>query len=236
VNFGRRGVFLKMIRAKLGELAGRNILELGGGGPNYRLLALRKWAGANVTALDFSPVALEQVKQVFHLHREAVQVIHANLLDWQPNRTYDVVTHWGVIEHFSDPAPVLRVSQQCLTPPGSLLFSMPNMHAWASVFWRKWAPANWSTHVLHEVPAIDQACHATQLRLVELFYFGVPSLQVAHWEHQGWMPSLVGRLQQLAKVSGLIFPYYHVVGGKRISMHRGVLAVNTRASSWKNVA
>ena len=57
-QFGRDGAFMRMIRRHVRDLAGQRVLEVGAGA-NYRLLALRRWAGAHVTGVDYSGVGLE---------------------------------------------------------------------------------------------------------------------------------------------------------------------------------
>src|SRR5436305_1661250 len=61
---GRNGIFLRTMRRHLGTWEKPSVLELGGGAA-YRLLALAKWAGARVTAIDYSPVGIEQTETIF---------------------------------------------------------------------------------------------------------------------------------------------------------------------------
>jgi D-arabinose 1-dehydrogenase-like Zn-dependent alcohol dehydrogenase len=41
------------------------VLEIGGGGTNSRLLAMAKWMGADVTALDYSKQGLDVIQRLF---------------------------------------------------------------------------------------------------------------------------------------------------------------------------
>lgn len=71
------------------------ILELGAGqGANLR--ALRRFLpGAHLSALELNPQACE----VLHATGSADQVIHASLLDWEPDQTWDLVLTKGLLIH-----------------------------------------------------------------------------------------------------------------------------------------
>ena len=62
--YGIKGTFLKVVRATIGDVRGKNVLELGRGGMNYRLLALHKWVQANVCVVVHKAELDEIFKQI----------------------------------------------------------------------------------------------------------------------------------------------------------------------------
>jgi SAM-dependent methyltransferase len=213
-----------MALGQLGDVRGLRILEVGGGGPNARLLALRKWGGAEISVIDYSATALELLTRYFVSNEEKLEGVEGDFLthDFGGQR-FDVITHWGVLEHFDDPGPILRRSAQLLAPGGRTLFTMPNMLAWAAALWRTKAPENWSVHVLHSDDAIAAACERSGLRLERSFYAGLPFVFDTSWEWRGPVAGLLRFTQRGIGVGTRYLPLYPI-RGPRISKERGFLA------------
>lgn len=222
--YGRHGIFTKLISQKLGDIRDQSVLELGGGGLNFRLLVMAKWLGAKVTALDYSTEGLEVLRRLFAANGCEGTFIQQDISDWQPEQKYDLVTHWGVAEHFLDPRQILEKSVISLKPGGKVLFSMPNMTAVGAALWRKWAPDNWSKHVLHDsstLQAILVDLGATQF---SAFHFGIPMVKIADWEQPSLLQLPVNLLQKVASASARVAPVFHRVGHSSFSMERGFMA------------
>lgn len=92
---------------------------------------------------------------------------------------YDIVTHWGLAEHFDDPLPVMQVSARLMDRDGLLVFTMPNMQAVGAGLWRFFAPKNHGAHVFHSDEAIVRAATAAGLIPVRTFHAGLPLLRMA---------------------------------------------------------
>lgn len=220
-QYGRNGYFLRLLRRKLGPLDGIRVVELGGA-CSLALLALTKWHGAQVTAVDYSPEGLELTTRLFEANHCKVELVEADFLNWKPTCQYDAVTHYGVLEHFTDPAVLMRLSAQLLAPNARLLFSMPNMRALGAYFWRKWSPELWSKHIYHSEAAVEKACAAVGLSLAETFHFGKPMVQQCPWERTGMMQNMVTFGQRVADQTGELPILDRGMGW--ISAHRGFLA------------
>src|SRR5207249_2403070 len=108
-----------------------DVVELGGAG-SYFLLALAKWERARATAVDYSPPGSALTREIFAANHEAVRTICEDIFEWQPAEKFDAVLHFGLIEHFADPEPLLRKSAELLKDGGQLVFTMPNMQAWGA--------------------------------------------------------------------------------------------------------
>lgn len=222
--FGRNGMFRKLIQARLGNIDGARVLEFGGGGNNLRLLSMAKWMGANVTALDFSQEGLQIVRQLFRTNGCSGEFIEADLCEWTPTDKYDFVVHWGVLEHFVDPWPILQKTDDALKAGGGVLFSMPNMEAAAARLWEKWSPDNWSKHVFHSNELVEGTLKKLGFSDIECFYFGIPFFKTAEWERSGLSQRLVDFLQKIGSASARVLPVCHRMGHRLVSMERGFCA------------
>jgi len=223
--YGKSGLFARLIQDRLGSIEGKSILELGGGGENKRLLSMSKWMGADVTALDFSDEGLKVVKELFEINQCSGNFINGDICNWESDQQYDAVVHWGVLEHFIDPKPMLEKSFSALKDNGTLLFSMPNMEAIGAHLWKSWCPDNWSKHVLHSRELIEQTLQDIGFSRIKSFHYGVPCLKAAQWEVASLAQHPIDALQKVCSVSARLMPIFHKYGNKHISMERGFIAV-----------
>ena len=223
--YGKNGLFAKLIHERLGSLKGSRILELGGGGENKRLLSMKKWMDADVTALDFSDEGLKVVKELFDINQCSGHFLNADICSWVPDQQYDTVVHWGVLEHFIDPGPMLEKSYCALKNNGRLLFSMPNMEAVGAQLWKNWCPENWSKHVFHSKELIEKTLNEIGFSTIESFHYGVPFLKGAEWEIDAMGQRPIDLLQKVCSASARVVPIFHKYGNKHISMERGFIAV-----------
>lgn len=228
--FGPNGIFMRILGKQCGELAGKRILELGGGGHNYRLLSLRKWAGAEVTALDFSELSLQQLAELFKMHSEPVRLIQSDFFQ-QPDPVdegaFDVVCHWGVIEHFQPPELILEASRKYLKPGGMLIFSLPNLNSWGAKLFKRYSPECWATHYPYAAGELIRALDSSNWGRPEFQFFGYPALKYAPWERPHKMLKLIDVLQKLAILSSFVVPY-HRLGSEKFSLE---LMVQARRSA-----
>ena len=109
-----------------------------------------------------------------------------------------------------------------LRPGGRVLFSMPNMEAWAARAWARFSPRNWSRHVLHDAASLRRACAAAGLEFEREFHFGGVALQMAAWEHPGLVPALLGFGQRVVRYASRRLGI--AIDSRRLSQHRWVLA------------
>ena len=98
---GRHGWYLRA----LPPFNGKRVVELGGAG-SYILLGIAK-QGATVTAVDYSQVGIALTREIFAANGEAVRTYCADVFTWEPAERFDAVVHFGLIEHFEDPLPLL---------------------------------------------------------------------------------------------------------------------------------
>jgi 2-polyprenyl-3-methyl-5-hydroxy-6-metoxy-1,4-benzoquinol methylase len=101
------------------ELSGKNVLEVGcGSGVHTRLLAA---AGANVSAVDLTPTAVELTTKRLALEGLLADVREADAESLPfPTASFDFVWSWGVIHHSADTQRVIAEIARVLRPGGRL--------------------------------------------------------------------------------------------------------------------
>jgi 2-polyprenyl-3-methyl-5-hydroxy-6-metoxy-1,4-benzoquinol methylase len=115
----------------LDALAGKKVLEIGCGmGLHTRTMAA---AGADVTAIDLTPTAVEATQQ-----RLALEGLRATVLQQDaetlpfPDRSFDFVWSWGVIHHSSRTGRIVRQIARVLKPTGEARVMVYNREGMAA--------------------------------------------------------------------------------------------------------
>jgi 2-polyprenyl-3-methyl-5-hydroxy-6-metoxy-1,4-benzoquinol methylase len=115
-------LYARRARRMLRQLSGKNpkVLDIGCG----RGLLLRAFQqnGCDVTGTEFSDDACRFAREVLKL---PVRVGLLHELNF-PDRSFDVVVMWHVLEHVSDPRPTLAEVSRILRPGGVFLVGVPN--------------------------------------------------------------------------------------------------------------
>lgn len=227
-TWGPHGAFLGLLRRHHGDVRGQRVIEIGGA-YSLRLLSLAKYGGARATALDFAENGLRATAALFRANGCKVESVLADVFAWQPEERFDVACHWGVLEHFTEPAKLLRASRELVRPGGAVIFSMPNLAAYGARWWQEYAPQNYRTHVYHPEEAIAAACTEAGLELRARYHWGVPLAQIAPWERGPvWLQALTA-VNLGALALGRLLPVWRW-GHPRVSMERGFVAVRTEAT------
>jgi 2-polyprenyl-3-methyl-5-hydroxy-6-metoxy-1,4-benzoquinol methylase len=225
-EFGPRGAFLRTMRRHVGPDAFRAaaVVELGGAASRF-LLDLALWEKARVTAVDYSPVGIEQTRALFARHGVDGQAVEADMFTWHGgDGAFDVVTHWGVLEHFDDPAPTLAVSARLARPGGLVVFTMPNLAARGAALWKRFAPDNFAKHVYHSDAVVRAACEAAGLVIERQFHAGPPLVRMAPPERGGAAAQLTNVLHAALCGLGTLAPGLYVDGTPWLSSQRGFVA------------
>lgn len=114
------------------ELTGKDVLEIGcGTGVHTRLLA---GAGANVTAIDLTPTAVELTTRRLTLAGLLANVVEADAESMPfPDASFDFVWSWGVIHHSENTQQVIGEIARVLRPGGRLAFMV--YHRTSLTYW-----------------------------------------------------------------------------------------------------
>jgi 2-polyprenyl-3-methyl-5-hydroxy-6-metoxy-1,4-benzoquinol methylase len=109
------------VRAKLGPLAGKKLLDFGCG--LGRLCQVAEEYGIRATGIEPDANAREKACKSSGLRAYASL---GSLREAQPEAKFDIVTMWDVIEHLREPWKELKELSTMLRPGGCLLLSTPN--------------------------------------------------------------------------------------------------------------
>jgi SAM-dependent methyltransferase len=134
----------RLVRRRLGGFAGLRAIEVGAGRAlNGFLFAER---GAEVAALDSSPVALEQAAALFRAHGLALDTVAGDVFHPPAELLgrHDVCMSYGLCEHFLGErrGEIVRAHLALLRPGGLALLGVPNRlspvyRLWMSVLKRR---------------------------------------------------------------------------------------------------
>jgi SAM-dependent methyltransferase len=122
-----------------------------GCGSGFYLATLRR-LGWVVDGVEISEDAARHARE---LNDIAVRVGSAEMiLPDLPDRSFDLVTMWHVLEHLHDPRAVLSQVARVLRPDGLLMLEVPNFAgACSRVFRSSWAPLEPPRHLFQFTPA-----------------------------------------------------------------------------------
>ena len=107
---------------------GKRILEVGAGTgyDSVHLAAL----GGHIYALDLTTVALQLTREASEQHGAVVRLVAGDTLYLPfPDESFDLDFSQGLLEHFSDPRPVIREQARVLLPGGHLLVDVPQRYS-----------------------------------------------------------------------------------------------------------
>ncbi len=112
---------------KVTSLAGKRVLEVGAGSGRDALDCLA--AGGQVITLDYTLESLRIVRQLAERRGQRIDLVcaDANHLPFR-DQSLEVVFHQGLMEHFRDPAALLREQHRVLRRGGHLLVDVPQRY------------------------------------------------------------------------------------------------------------
>ena len=124
-----------LILARLGEGRGRRALDVGAADGFLAELMTRQ--GWQVTALERDPAQAAKARGRCH----EVIVADLDVASPQLHGVFDAIVYGDVLEHVSDPLPVLVGLNRSLAPDGRVIVSVPNVaHLWIrlSLLFGRW--------------------------------------------------------------------------------------------------
>ena len=126
----RCGAFelIRVFRRFLEPESGNRLLEMGCGGSKY-LPWLAREMGFQVEGVDYTNEGCELARRNLEAAGVTGTIHCVDFLSLGPEFAgrFDVVTSYGVLEHFAEPVTVLKAFAGCLRPGGTLITFVPNM-------------------------------------------------------------------------------------------------------------
>ncbi|MCK4589172.1 MAG: class I SAM-dependent methyltransferase [Nanoarchaeota archaeon] len=94
--------------------------------PGRFMIAFNKLFGYQVTGIDYCDLKQTEIN-LKDAGVENVQLIKEDFNIFSPKQRYDVVSSFGFIEHFDDPAQQIEKMVKILNPGGYLVMDLPNL-------------------------------------------------------------------------------------------------------------
>jgi SAM-dependent methyltransferase len=153
----------------------KNAIELGGF-PGYYSIYLKKYQHLTTTLFDYyiHDGIIKELLVKNGLQEGDIQIIEADLFNYTPQQLYDMVLSFGLIEHFSDTAAIIKTHLQFLKPGGTLFITLPNFTGVNGWVQRKFDLENYNKHYIDCMnPAfLAETCRQLGLKNIEAYYHG----------------------------------------------------------------
>jgi 2-polyprenyl-3-methyl-5-hydroxy-6-metoxy-1,4-benzoquinol methylase len=132
--------------------SGGKVIELGSA-PGKCALTLARLTQCVPYGVEYTKTGAALNRRLFEAHRVATSnVFEASFLDntflASQEESYDVVSSFGVLEHFENPRLVIENHVRLLRPGGTLVVSIPNFIGWNGLFRDSFDPTIKPTHNL----------------------------------------------------------------------------------------
>lgn len=216
-----------------GEILGRLIKEKGiktaielGGFPGYYTIYLTKYQKLDTTLFDYyiHRDIIRQLLAANGLTEQDITIIEADLFNYTPEKQYDLVTSFGLIEHFQDTKAIIETHLQFLKPGGTLFITLPNfvgVNGWVQ---RKFDLDNYNKHNIKSMnlQLLADSCKALGLKEVECYYSGKFSIWL---ENKAEQSSLAKAFVKALWFAGKVFTKVIPVESKALSPYIVLKAV-----------
>ncbi len=164
---------------------------------------------ANAAGLDYSDTGIRNCKELFAAMSLSIDLYQDDFFSNKlPKQSFDVVTSFGLIEHFDDPREAVAKHIELLKPGGLALIVVPNYASIYGRLQRHYDPANLALHNLSImepgalVALVDPGIGAT----VTAYPYGSMSLRLVNLDKK--LPrALATLLTLIVNGVGLIQPF-----------------------------
>jgi len=214
------------ILAKL--IAEKNIktaIELGGF-PGYYAAYLKKYQHLDTTLFDYfiHEGLINQLLEKNGLKPGDVNIIEADLFGYNPEKLYDLVLSFGLIEHFTDTKSIIETHLQFLKPGGVLFITLPNFKSINGWVQRNFDRDNYDKHNIDSMNPrlLTDYCRELGLTEIESYYHGRFTVWLENKSERG---GLVKALVKTIWVAGKVFTKIIPVESKALSPYIVVKAV-----------
>ncbi|RYZ94471.1 MAG: methyltransferase domain-containing protein, partial [Sphingobacteriaceae bacterium] len=163
-------VFGDILGKLIAEKKIKTAIELGGF-PGYYATFLKKYQKLDTTLFDYyiHPGIIKQLLAANGLTENDITIIEADLFNYKPEKQYDLVTSFGLIEHFNDTKAIIETHLQFLKPGGTLFITLPNFTGVNGWVQRSFDMENYNKHNIKSMnlQLLADSCRALGLKEVE---------------------------------------------------------------------
>ena len=168
-------VFGNILAKLIAEKNIKNAIELGGF-PGYYATYLKKYQQLDTTLFDYyiHQDLINQLLEKNDLQPGDIHIIEADLFKYQPEKLYDMVLSFGLIEHFNDTKAIIETHLQFLKPGGVLFITLPNFKSVNGWVQRKFDKENYDKHNISsmDLQLLTDCCKQLGLKEIESYYHG----------------------------------------------------------------
>jgi 2-polyprenyl-3-methyl-5-hydroxy-6-metoxy-1,4-benzoquinol methylase len=113
------------------------VLDLGCGVGLYDFALARRWSRAHIVGVDINPEQIEFARgKAYELgFADRLKFECADISDWEPRVTYDIVLLTDVVEHFENPNGCLTAARAALSAGGQVIVSVPHTSSTRKDWW-----------------------------------------------------------------------------------------------------
>ena len=153
----------------------KNAIELGGF-PGYYSIYLKKYQNIDTTLFDYyiHDALVKELLTVNGLNEGNINIIEADLFKYKPEKLYDMVLSFGLIEHFGDTSSIIQTHLQFLKPGGVLFITLPNFTGVNGWVQRTFDIENYKKHFIDcmNPKFLADTCKELGMSNVESYYHG----------------------------------------------------------------
>lgn len=204
-------VFGDILAKIIAEKKIKNAIELGGF-PGYYATYLKKYQHLDTTLFDYfiHEGIINQLLKKNGLKPGDINIIEADLFAYKPEKLYDMVLSFGLIEHFNDTKSIIETHLQFLKPGGVLFITLPNFKGVNGWIQRKFDKDNYDKHNISSMnlKLLTDACKELGLTEVEAYYNGKFTVWLENRSEQGGVvKALVKTIWFAGKAVTKIIPF-----------------------------
>ncbi|MFD2874568.1 class I SAM-dependent methyltransferase [Mucilaginibacter ximonensis] len=225
-NIKRDYVFGNILGKLKADNGYKTAIELGGF-PGYYAIYLKKYENMDTTLFDYfiHPGLINQLLEANGLKQGDVNIIEADLFEYKPTQQYDIVSSFGLIEHFKDTKAIIQTHLPFLEENGTLFITLPNFKSINGWVQRTFDRENYDKHYIEcmDPALLSGIFNELGLKEVESYYHGKFSMWLENKGTQSaFAKAFVKTLWFTGKVITRIAPFeskalspYIVVKGKK---------------------
>jgi 2-polyprenyl-6-hydroxyphenyl methylase/3-demethylubiquinone-9 3-methyltransferase len=129
---------------------------------------------AEASGVDYSEIGCRLARRNLAMRGAEAKIICRNFFDFaaESPEAFDFVYSLGVVEHFTDPTPILTAMYRVLRPGGKMLTTFPNLCAFYTHIARRVSPELLATHQNIRPGELSVYLQAVGFKKIEAGYTG----------------------------------------------------------------
>lgn len=163
----------------IGQLIKERNIKTGieiGGFPGYYSIFLKKYFHLKTTLFDYfiHPQIIQELLSFNGLKADDIKIVEADLFAYQPDEKYDLVSSFGLIEHFEDTRDIIQRHLNFLNPEGTLFVTLPNFTGLNGWVQKTFDFANYEKHNIKcmQPQLLKNIAEELGLKEVNAYYYG----------------------------------------------------------------